>query len=211
MRKLFVLLLSGVLLSFNVAAKSAGADAAQVLSELLAAMTSFKADFTQRQYDEDSQLLQSSKGSAAILKPGKMRWQIDTPFSNLILVNGSVLWRYDEDLEQASREKLSDDLSQTPALLLSGDSAQVAKSYDVNVVNENDAAIEFMLLPKVQGSLFKSLALSFENDRLLSMKIVDDFDQTTEILFDEIAVNVTLTENLFEFSVPEGTDVMLND
>jgi outer membrane lipoprotein carrier protein len=195
-----------VLLLGLFSAQSVFADAAADLNVLLNKIESFKADFTQKQIGEDGELMQTTEGSAAIARPQKMRWELQEPFPSLIVVNDHVLWRYDPELEQASRETLSDSLQQTPALLLSGNSEEILKQYSVT-----QSTSGFRLEPLDKVGVFRALVMQFEGEQLNGMDIVDDFGQRTEIRFREMTVNETLDETLFNFAPPEGTDVLFND
>src|SRR5207245_6918611 len=81
---------------------------------------SARADFEQKVYDPNRKLVQESKGSFVLLRPGRFRWVYDKPVDQLIVGDGERVWIYERDLNQATMRKLSKALGLTPAGLLEG-------------------------------------------------------------------------------------------
>jgi outer membrane lipoprotein carrier protein len=79
-----------------------------------------QADFDQQVVDSEHNVIQSSQGHMWIKRPGRFRWDYETPYRQQIVADGERLWSYDEDLEQVTVQKVSDVLTSTPAMLLSG-------------------------------------------------------------------------------------------
>ncbi|MBL8252167.1 MAG: outer membrane lipoprotein chaperone LolA, partial [Candidatus Competibacter sp.] len=69
-------------------------------------LQSLRADFVQRVYDERSRVVQSSSGRMLMQKPGKFRWNYQTPAEQIIVADGDRLWAYDVDLAQVTVRKL---------------------------------------------------------------------------------------------------------
>ncbi|MDR0997346.1 MAG: outer membrane lipoprotein carrier protein LolA, partial [Zoogloeaceae bacterium] len=75
---------------------------------------SFSADFTlQTEGANGKRTL--SVGRLDVQKPGKFRWQIEQPAPQLMVCDGTTLWFYDQDLNQASRRPAREALPGTPA------------------------------------------------------------------------------------------------
>lgn len=62
-------------------------------------------------------------------RPGKFYWETVSPSKQTIVTSGKTVWIYDPDLQQAVRQSLDDQVADTPALLLSGNTNQIMKSY----------------------------------------------------------------------------------
>lgn len=182
------------------------ADPAQNLSVLLQNIESYQAAFTQKQLAEDGSVLQQTEGETAIARPQRLRWVLKDPYPSVIVVNQETLWRFDPELEQASRETLNASLQQTPALLLSGNSAEILDQYKVEQIDTR-----FKLTPLAGDGVFRELQLLFNDTMLVGMDIRDDFEQLTEIRFIDPVMNEALDDSLFEFTPPEGTDVLINE
>ena len=82
---------------------------------------SYSASFEQKVVDENLKLLESSDGEFSIQRPGKFRWHYTNPSEQLIVGDGKEVWIYDVELEQITHRQSDAAVSQTPAMLLSGE------------------------------------------------------------------------------------------
>lgn len=186
-------------------------DATTALRNKLEAMDSFSANFQQTLYDESDQELQQSQGAAKLKRPGHLYWATQSPYENLMIADNKTLWRYDIDLEQVTRQPLDKNLSQTPALLLSGEVANIDKNFVVRRTEQGAGQTTFVLEPKRSDSLLRQLSLTFKADAISSMRIVDDLQQRTDIEFSDVVVNAKIDADVFKFEVPPGVDLLTNE
>ena len=184
--------------------------ATEQLNAQLANMHSFKTNFTQTISDEKGELLQEASGELIIQRPRKLYWSTQQPYQHLVVTDGKVLWVYDIDLEQVSQQPFSDELDQAPALLLSGEIEQISQHYIVSTSMVGNA-LRFELLPKKPGSVFQRMTIDFKNKTLLAMSLTDNFGQLTDITFSELELNPQIDPGLFNFSPPEGLDVIIDE
>jgi outer membrane lipoprotein carrier protein len=112
-----------------------------------------------------------------------------------------------EALEQVTIKKLDQRLSQTPALLLSGDVSKISESFDISA-KEAGGVIDFTLKPKTKDTLFDSLRLSFRNGMVNDMQLIDSVGQRTNILFTAVKANEAIAASKFKFDIPKGADVI---
>jgi outer membrane lipoprotein carrier protein len=56
----------------------------------------------------------------AISRPGKLRWDIQKPYPQLVVGDGEKIWIYDTELKQVTVRKAGQAISGSPAALLSG-------------------------------------------------------------------------------------------
>ena len=105
-----VLLLLGVNLSADTLSP------AQALSQRMSALDGMRADIVQKIY-ANGVVLEESQGTMALAKPN-LRWQIDTPLPQVILVRQNELQIYDEDLAQLTIRDWTDAQNETPADVL---------------------------------------------------------------------------------------------
>ncbi len=184
-------------------------NAAQELQEAIAGLNTYQARFHQTVRDETDQILHESTGFVQLQRPEKMYWRSEQPFQSVTVSSDQVLWHYDIDLEQVSRSKLTEDVSETPALILSGDPETLKQHFTVS--KQAPGKNSFHLLPLSASSVFTSLRFSFDPEgQLHSMEIVDSLGQTTSINFTDILLNKPLDESLFIFQVPDGVDLIDN-
>ena len=197
------------LILFALVCQAATADdaALQRLSVRLDGLKSLQAQFVQTVSDEKGKVLQTSQGSLAVKRGNHLRWETSSPFAYLILTDGSTLWRYDHDLEQATRQKFKGELADTPALILSGDMARISANYEVNI-EQGGSGEYFHLVPKQKNALFHSLTLLFSGNSVSQLVLQDNLDQRTEIRFNSVVNNPALADSLFHFDPPKGVDVV---
>jgi outer membrane lipoprotein carrier protein len=203
-RVLILILLIGAPLQWLHAADG---DALARLDKRLGPLRAMQAQFVQTVYDERGEPLQSSEGSMVVQRSNRLRWETTSPFNYLIVTDGVTLWRYDADLEQATRTPFSGELANAPALILSGDTAKIGAQYAVSWEQLSDGEL-FTLVPHNSDSLFRELQLKFSGSAVSELRLRDNLDQRTEIRFFSLVVNPTLTVKTFQFVAPEGVDVI---
>jgi len=188
------------------------ADSAQQnLSAHLEEMTSLVGLFVQKQYDSEGELLQSSSGDFAMARPGKLSWNTLEPYPQSLISDGETLWLYDPDLEQVSVQTIGDNLKQTPAVIISGDLAQIKADFDVVLTQANGDVESFDLRPKHTSEYFQRLTLVFTKGRLTGMRLLDGFGQDTQFELSDLSYNQVLAKQRFSFTAPAGTDVLINE
>ena len=185
----------------------------QQLSDLLKPLQSLSGQFTQTIADSDGEILQSSNGEFWVQRPGRLRWQTQAPYEQLLVTNEENLWLYDPDLEQVTVKVADKSLQQTPAAILSGDVATLNDSYIITRESgsiDNDLQ-EFSLKPIADGALFEQLTLKFNRDDISSMELLDSLGQITTISLTSITPNAEIDTSMFNFIAPLGTDVLIDD
>lgn len=205
MRLIRMLLLPALALT----AVSAHADQASVdsLKNLLDKSQTLTARFSQLTLDAGGTRLQEIAGEMAVQRPGLFYWHTEGKAEQTIVSDGKKVTLWDPDLEQATIKKLDPRLSQTPALLLSGDVSEINKSFDITS-KQTSNVIEFTLKPKSKDTLFDSLNLSFGNGMINNMRLIDSVGQRTDILFSGVKANQPVPASKFKFDIPKGADVI---
>lgn len=185
----------------------AEADALAALQERLQPLESLQGRFSQVVWDDEGNPLQTSEGEVAMKRGNRLRWEIESPFAYLIVTDGRTLWRYDADLEQATRQPFRGELADTPALIFSSDAKRIGQQYEVTREQGRDGEW-FLLEPRRQDAVFKSLRLLFGDGVVRELELIDNLDQRTEIRFHNLTANVSLADALFDFEPPPGVDVV---
>lgn len=150
---------------------------------------------------------QTFKGVMKVERPGKFYWEIMNPVKQTIVSSGKVVWIYDPDLQQAVRQSLDDQITNTPALLLSGNTNQIMSSY--KVTQPDKSKTYYTLIPKDKEGAFQSLTISFNAKNKPSMMVLQDsLGQTTYVKFSNVQVNSSIPASTFNFVPPKGTDII---
>ena len=188
---------------------SAHADAQDVtrLSQLLEKSKTISANFSQLTLAAGGTQLQEAKGEMSVQRPGLFYWHTEAPQEQTMISDGQKVTLWDPDLEQVTIKKLDQRLTQTPALLLSGDVSKISESFDISSKQAGEV-MEFILKPKTKDTLFDSLNLSFRNGMINNMRLVDSVGQRTDILFSGVKANEPIPASKFKFVIPKGADVI---
>ncbi|WP_045825485.1 outer membrane lipoprotein chaperone LolA [Teredinibacter turnerae] len=188
------------------------ADDVADLSAKLQALNTFSAHFEQRLLDDSGAELQKTEGLVKVSNPGRFFWQVEPPFEQTVVTDGEQLWVYDPDMEQVTVYS-KQQLASTPAQLLSGDFAELAKTYTITAsinASINKGALTYRMAPKnEQTSNFSGLEFVFDKkDRLAGMTLEDKLGQRTVVTFSKRQFNKPIDATIFSFKPPAGTDVI---
>jgi outer membrane lipoprotein carrier protein len=178
-----------------------------LVADYFSGLDTFQSQFVQTVIDSDGQQVQRSEGTVWIRKPGRFRWDYQTPYRQLIVADGKQLWTYDEDLEQATVKPVDEALSSTPAMLLSG----FRPLSDVMTWQQSgteNGERWFRLDPKQPDSAVERVRIGFESDQLSIIEVTDGFGNHTRIQFSQIKRNQAIDQDLFKLELPPDTDII---
>jgi outer membrane lipoprotein carrier protein len=201
---------TGLLLMFSVVVHAADDQAATQLRKQLDAMDTLQGDFVQTTYDKAGIEQESSSGNFMLMRPGKFYWKTLDPMPQLLVSNNKTIWLYDPDLETVNVREFTEDLRETPALLLSADVEQLRKNFSVTRDGKDTTAEKYTLTPKVTDGMFQHLTLVFKAGQLTEFAIQDSLGQLTRCVLSNVQRNKALSEENFFFVPPEGVEI-LND
>jgi len=194
-------------LVFSALTQTASANATKEVSDLLSRYGSFSGVFEQTLVNDKGESIQRSSGEFKIKRPGLFRWETFNPFPQLLVSDLETLWLFDPDLEQVTIRSFSSQVSQSPALLLSGNAKDIALNYEVS---EIEAGERYLLVPK-DSSTFTQMELQFAQQTLQKIIVLDSLAQTTTFNFSDIKTGQEFAPSIFSFEVPEGVDVLIDE
>ena len=203
----FGLLVVAGLLPFLPAAVPA--DAASRLDARLSGLDTVSARFEQRVFDERNNLFEETAGTVLIDRPGRFRFDYEDP-SHLIVGDGEKVWIHDRELAQVTVRRAGDALGSTPAVLLAS-GRPVEEAFRVRELGTDGGLDWFGLEPKAEDASFARIRLGFAGEELRRMELLDRFDQTTRLDFDDLRRNPAVPAGAFTFAPPEGVDVIFAD
>lgn len=198
---------SGLLAGSLLFAGSAVAGGIERLEQLTASLRSFQAGFVQTLYDADSEPVQESRGAVILKRPGRFRWDYTEPYPQQIIADGEKLWIHDTELAQVTVKKIDQALGSAPILLLSGNKP-LGEEFELRDLGGREGLEWVELTPKVQDTDFNKVYLGLDAKGIAVMELRDSFGQATQIRFNDFELNVDAPENLFQFTPPEGADVV---
>ena len=192
------------LFAFNVVAKDIND-----FPKLIEKMYSAQGNFSQKVIDQNGNLVQKVSGIFSFKKPNFFRWKYTEPFESQIISDGELLYLYDPDLKQVVISSLDKLGGVSPAMLLvSGD---IHNSFKLNYLKNIESRDWFQATPKDKSkSTFKSVLINFEAEKIKEMRVLDNFEQTTIIIFKSLVVNNKINDEFFLFNTPDNVDVIKN-
>ena len=206
MRYLIVLVVMLGSLASPARAADAAAEAAQRLTAALKNLDNISAEFKQTLLDEDKNIVQQSRGTMALQRPGKFAWIYTEPFEQRIIGDGSELWIYDVELEQVTVKPMDAGISNAPIMILMKQT-DVTQQFDVSEVGQRKFLYWVELKPHASDLEYSSIFIGLEDDSVRAMELQDQFGQSTQIVFENMRVGVVHNPATFKFVPPEGVDV----
>ena len=227
---LLVVALIAVLLSFpGPGDRQASILAARVESRYRSAKT-LQTTFLER-YTENGLVVRSEAGTAYFRRPGKMRWEYQSPEDNVFLVDGKTAWFYVPADHTVTRvpAKQSGDL-RTPIALLAGEMkvSRVCERVEISNVVPPQSPANTVLYCRLRGESSaarnpnsknagsqessSSEAAFFEvaNDtgELVRILVRESGGVNVEFRFSRWQFDPPLQDSLFRFEVPRGVAIV---
>lgn len=170
-------------------------------------LESLRASFSQVVVSADGQLQDSSEGRVWLSRPDRFRWEYGGDFPELVVADGSRIWIHDEMLEQVTvKDQAAASLDSPLALLTDPDKLDV--KFEVREVGATDEAALLELRARSMETEFERFLLGMADDQIVLMILEDAFGLRTQIRFTQLERNPQLEPGLFEFTPPEGADVI---
>jgi outer membrane lipoprotein carrier protein len=158
-------------------AGTAAADVVAIFSE----RQGMSGQFIQRIVTPEGELLETSEGQFSLLRPHFMRWQIESPDQQLLIVNENTLTQIDWDLEVVSNRALTPE-NRSALDWLMAPARELEQTFDIS-----SSSRQATLIPREQISAFERLEIEFEATSLRwELSLTDSAGQI---------LRVTLTEN----------------
>jgi len=193
-----------LLFSLNVSANS-DSD----LSNILNQMNSLTGKFKQTVKDQNGATLQEVSGQFFFKKPNLFKWDYLEPSKSQLISDGELLYLYDPDLKQVVISQLKKFGGLSPAMLLVTN--DIESLFEVTIIQDKKGTDWFRALPlEPEKANFKEVFINFVQKELKGMRIIDGFNNSTEIEFIKVSRNTDINEAIFLFNTPEDTDIIRN-
>ena len=172
---------------------AAAADVLKVFSE----RQGMSGQFIQRIVTPEGELLETSEGQFSLLRPHFMRWQIESPDQQLLIVNENTLTQIDWDLEVVSSRTMTPDNRSALGWLMAS-TEELQQTFDIT-----RSSRQATLVPREQISAFERLEIEFEAGLLRwELSLTDSAGQI---------LTVTLTEDPDVMPIPFDFDTPPTD
>ena len=199
-------LLTGFCIATSVGAGDFG-PARSELERFANELDRFQAEFTQTVKSQDGRIQDQTQGRVWLQSPDKLRWVYSGDFPEVIVADGKNIWIYDESLEQVTVKPQSDQVTDSPLMIL-GDVSQLDEQFQITELGEFEDMLLLELKSLDSETEFERVLLGLDSDGVRMMALEDAFGQRTEIYFENVLMNPPADPELYIFTPPEGTDVV---
>lgn len=166
------------------------------IEDYLNGITTFVAAFTQTD-DQGEQ----NYGTFYLSRPGKLRWEHDSPHKLIIIVKGSLLTYYDYELDEVSHVSLDDDLS---VFLTRSHISFDDEEIRVLRFDKSDDEISITIAKngrEDEGTL--TMVFSNKKIELRGIRVFDAIGKNTKVDFSTVVYDKPLDPKLFTLSNSE--------
>jgi outer membrane lipoprotein carrier protein len=212
--RLIAALVGALALAAPAAAAPTLDEAVNALEQAQRRVTDLKAPFRQAALNKALNQTVEARGTLYLKKPGRLRWEYQTPTPQEIVSDGTRLWIYTPELKQVN-------VSAAPAVLVGPAGSflqglgQVREHFEPRFLNpaqptDADGLVVLDLVPKRPQPLMTRLIVSVDPRSWLVRQAVihDELGNTVTVRFGDTVVNSGLSDSLFVFVPPPGVAVV---
>lgn len=185
-------------------------DLVRQVEEKYSAVQSIQADFEQKTKSNFAPSEITVKGQVVLKRKRKMRWQFDAPDSRLFWSDGTKAYLWNPSAKQYF---ILDDVGNGATQILDN-LASLDQYFEVSIPNPEQASeYQLTLTPKSDTQLamsVKSLEVELNKSELMLSSVVvhDHMGSVTRIQFENVMLNPTVDDALFQFAPPEGAEII---
>jgi outer membrane lipoprotein carrier protein len=164
-----------------------------------------KGSFVQKSYIKDLKRTDTYKGQFFIKSP-KMKWEYKGDKPQIVYITGDDIIIYQKKEKQAFKAKFDRaTYGQAPIALLGG-FGNIKNEFDVSIKSEQ----KLLLKPqKPMGNIsYIELQISDDEFPIESLTIIDTLSNRIDISLKDVKINTDLKTGIFEFSPPEGVNIL---
>ncbi|HWR15239.1 MAG TPA: outer membrane lipoprotein chaperone LolA [Terriglobales bacterium] len=153
-------------------------------------------------------------GMLYLKKPGRMRWEYQTPREKLFVSDGKTAWFYVPGEQQARRAPVSkiDDI-RSPLRFLLGKTKLLKEfrelSFSSSLKPLNPGNFVLRGVPKGMEDRISMVTLEVSPGGRIDRITMEEVDgATTDFIFSQEQENVPVADNLFKFQPPRGVEIV---
>ena len=195
-------------------AQASPVDLAQALQRKIDSVRDFQASFTQVTESGVLGRKHTERGQVAIKKPGKMRWDYESPEKKLFISNGRRVYLYTpRDKQVTVSDVPSGDGTPTPFLFLAGQ-GNLARDFTPSTTTAPAGlpagTLALKLTPKQAQPDYEWLVVGIDpaNHSLRSLMFRDAQGATQTFTFTNLKENLNPQDSRFDFKIPRGVQVV---
>jgi len=178
------------------------------------AVPGFSADFYQTSTIKAMEITDSASGKAFFKRPGKMRWEYETPDRQMIITDSNTLWVFRPEDNQVMIGKAPSFFKDGKGFSFLTDMKVIKQKFNIGLETETkEDLFTLKLLPKEKTYDLVEIYLGISKKTFEVVRIVtyNSYGDETRIVFNNIQFKQQLDDGMFVFSVPKGIEVLTLD
>ncbi len=163
----------------------------------------------QQTYSMRGRAARTESGELFLRKPGRMRWQYESPKGKLFVSDGKQVYLYTPASNQVQKMKVreSDDM-RTPLAFLLG-KLDFWRDFDRFVATPESTDLRLKAQPKSDQAPYTEVEFVVTpSNQIRSLRITGQDQSIMEFRFSAEKLNPPLSEELFHFTPPTGVEIL---
>jgi outer membrane lipoprotein carrier protein len=174
----------------------------------------FSAHFFQTSVITAMDITETAAGLVQVKRPNKMRWTYEKPKKQLIVTDGKTLWIFKANDNQVSIGAFPEIFGEGKGAGFLANIQQIRKSFDVSL-QETNASGEYVLklvpLSQKIDLAYVLLNIDPETYDIVEIRTLNTYKDETRIELTDIQRDQHFEDSLFQFTVPQGAEIIRMD
>jgi outer membrane lipoprotein carrier protein len=174
----------------------------------------FTADFYQVSTIQAMEISDEATGKIYVRRPGMMRWEYENPEPQVIIANGRQLWIYRPEDNQVMVGSAPEFFGDGKGAGFLADIKLLRRKFDISLLENGDPANFLLKLRPIEDTLDVSeIHLAVSKSTFVIQRVVtyNPYGDETSIELINSRFDRVPDAKLFDFTIPEGTDVLRMD
>jgi outer membrane lipoprotein carrier protein len=171
----------------------------------------FSAQFSQTSTIKAMDITDTASGTAYFKRPGKMRWEYETPERQTIITDGNTLWVYRPDDNQVMIGKAPSFFKGGKGFSFLSDMKEIRQKFKMSLEKEGpEGFFVLKLLPKEKTVDIVKILLTISKATFDVVEIVtyNSYGDQTRFVFSNIQFKKKIDDSLFHFNIPKDVEVL---
>lgn len=195
------------LLGLSLSGSAMAASAQEQLKSFVRQVQSATGSFQQTVVGPQGQTRRPQSGAFSFERPGRFKWDVVSPYAQLIVSDAQQVFQFDPDLNQVTVRKVDQAIGASPAAILFG-TGELDKVFVVTTLPDRDGVSWLRAKPRNGDAGFVHLDLGMLDGLPVRVMLLDAFGQTTRVELSGMQRNPVLPASTFQFVPPAGADVV---
>jgi outer membrane lipoprotein carrier protein len=173
----------------------------------------FTANFHQISTIKAMDISDEARGKMYVKRPGKMRWEYESPEVQIIITNGNRLWVYRPDDNQVMVGKAPQFFADGKGAGFLADIRLLRRKFEITAADSPDERFYALKLRPMETIEVSEIHLYVSRDSFTVQRVItyNPYGDETRIDLIDSRFDRIPDDSLFTFTIPDGVDVLEMD